>query len=93
MDMPGNDEDFSVSQDEPPPATSPQASGLSVLDWAALIAIVAGGLNSGLIAAVDLDVFGRFLPAGFVTRAVYGLIGLAALHCVVLLFRLGEGGD
>ncbi len=38
MDMPGNDEDFSVSQDDPPPATSPQASGLSVLDWAALIA-------------------------------------------------------
>ena len=93
MDMPGNDDDFSLPQDEPQSAAPAQAAGLSTLDWLALIATVAGGLNSGLIAAVDLDVFARLLPSGFAVRAVYGLIGLAALHCVVLLFRLGEGGD
>ncbi|KGD86915.1 hypothetical protein JL37_28840 [Achromobacter sp. RTa] len=93
MDMPGNNEDFSVPADEASPAIPDEARALSALDWAALIAIVAAGLNIGLIAAVDLDVFSTVLPAGFVLRAVYGLIGLAALRCVVLLFRFGEGGN
>jgi uncharacterized membrane protein YuzA (DUF378 family) len=30
------------------------------------------------------------LPSAAATRSVYGLIGLAALYSVVLLFRLGE---
>lgn len=93
MDMPGNDEGFPAPQDEPATAGPARPPSLSTLDWAALIAIVAGGLNSGLIAAVDLDVFARILPSALAVRAVYGLIGLAALHCVVLLFRLGDGVD
>ncbi|MGE8685981.1 MAG: DUF378 domain-containing protein [Achromobacter sp.] len=93
MDMPGENEDFSASADEAASPNPDEARGLSVLDWAALIAIVVSGLNSGLIAAVDLDVFSAVLPSGFALRAAYGLIGLAALRCVVLLFRLGEGAD
>lgn len=64
--------------------------GLSVLDWTALIAVVAGGLNSGLIAAVNLDVVAKILPHAAAARVVYGLIGLAALYSVVLLFRLAD---
>lgn len=64
--------------------------GFSVLDWTALIAVVAGGLNSGLIAAVNLDVVAKILPHAAAARVVYGLIGLAALYCVVLLFRLAD---
>jgi len=63
---------------------------LSMLDWTALIAVVAGGLNSGLIAAVNLDVIGKILPHAAAARVVYALIGLAALYCVVLLFRLAD---
>lgn len=62
--------------------------GLRPLDWAALVVLVAGGLNSGLIGAVNLDVFALMLPGFAGGRMVYGLVGLAALHCVVLLFRL-----
>ncbi|WP_447919875.1 DUF378 domain-containing protein [Achromobacter aegrifaciens] len=92
--MPGKNEDFSELEEEPAPAAvPPEARGLSVLDWSALIAVVAGGLNSGLIAAVDLDVFARILPSAIATRSVYGLIGLAALYSVVLLFRLGQEPD
>jgi len=91
MDMPGNEEDFSDLEEDPaPPPVPPEARGLSLLDWSALIAVVAGGLNCGLIAAVDLDVFAKVLPSAAATRSVYGLIGLAALYSVVLLFRLGE---
>ncbi|MFJ3460354.1 DUF378 domain-containing protein [Achromobacter spanius] len=63
---------------------------LSALDWTALIAVVAGGLNSGLIAAVNLDVVAKILPHAAAARVVYGLIGIAALYCVVLLFRLAD---
>jgi len=68
---------------------SPTCS-LSALDWTALIAVVAGGLNSGLIAAVNLDVIAKILPHAAAARVVYGLIGIAALYCVVLLFRLAD---
>lgn len=76
--------------DEPASMLDP-GRRLSVLDWTALIAVVAGGLNCGLIAAVNLDVFAKILPYA-ASRAIYGLIGVAALYCVVLLFRLGEEG-
>lgn len=79
---------------EPDLPTDPERDlarrGLSVLDWTALIAVVAGGLNSGLIAAVNLDVVSKMLPHAAAARAVYGVIGLAALYCVVLLFRLAD---
>lgn len=55
--------------------------------------MVAGGLNTGLIAAVNLDLFARVLPWAMAARTAYGLVGLAALHCVVLLFRLGAEAD
>lgn len=63
---------------------------LSALDWTALIAVVAGGLNTGLIAAVNLDVIAKILPHPAAARVVYALIGIAALYCVVLLFRLAD---
>lgn len=63
---------------------------LSVLDWTALIAVVAGGLNSGLIAAVNLDVIAKILPHATAARVIYAFIGVAALYCVVLLFRLAD---
>jgi len=93
MDMPGNNEDLSATRAGVAPAGPEEERGLSILDWSALIAIVTGGLNSGLIAAVDLDVFATILPSAIAVRVVYGLIGLAALRCVVLLFRLGADAD
>lgn len=75
---------------EPQPDAEGSRRGLSVLDWSALMAVVAGGLNCGLIAAVNLDVAAKLLPNPTAARVVYGVVGLAALHCVVLLFRLAE---
>lgn len=74
----------------PEDATDGARRNLSTLDWIALIAVVAGGLNSGLIAAVNLDVIAKILPHATAARVVYALIGIAALYCVVLLFRLAD---
>lgn len=93
IDVPGDSEVFSTPEAETTAAGDPRGRELSRLDWLALIAVVAGGLNCGLIAAVNLDVFAKVLPYTVATRAVQGLIGLAALHCVVLLFRLAEAPD
>lgn len=87
--FPIRDEVFSTGMAESPAGAEPRGRELSWLDWVALIALVAGGLNCGLIAAVNLDVFAKILPHAAATRAAQGLIGLAALHCVVLLFRWG----
>ncbi|OAE54595.1 DUF378 domain-containing protein [Achromobacter mucicolens] len=80
--------------DEDPPAPESGRAearrGLSVLDWMALMTVVAGGLNSGLIAAVNLDVVAKILPHAAAARTVYGVIGVAALYCVVMLFRLAD---
>ena len=88
-----NDEALLAADATDVPLDAERPRGLAPLDWIALIALVAGGLNTGLIAAVNLDLFARVLPWAMATRALYGLVGLAALHCVVLLFRLGAEAD
>lgn len=90
MDMSGESEEIAAREEELAAKAAGRQRGLSVLDWAALIAVVAGGLNCGLIAAVNLDVIARVIPNATVTRGIQGIIGLAALHCVVMLFRWGE---
>lgn len=85
--------DGSESDEDPPspePARGQARRCLSVLDWVALIAVVAGGLNSGLIAAVNLDVIAKIFPHLAAARTIYGVIGIAALYCVVMLFRLAD---
>ncbi|CAB3870376.1 DUF378 domain-containing protein [Achromobacter piechaudii] len=90
MDMSGESEEIAAREEELAAKAAGRQRELSVLDWAALIAVVAGGLNCGLIAAVNLDVIARVIPNATVTRGIQGIIGLAALHCVVMLFRWGE---
>ena len=59
---------------------------LGVRDWLALTVLVCAGLNAGLIAAVNLDLM-QVLPSSWpwAPRVVQAVIGLAALHAVVLL--------
>ena len=62
------------------------------MDKIALSLAVIGGLNWGLVALFQFDLvawlFGSSAALG--SRIVYGLIGLAALWCVTLLFRNSE---
>lgn len=61
----------------------------NALDWIALILVIIGGLNWGLLGAFNLDLvaqlFGDMTPA---SRAVYILVGIAALYTLSLLARL-----
>ena len=60
-----------------------------VLDRIALILVVVGALNWGLIGLFGLDlvafIFGGQMAV--VSRVIYALVGLGGLWCVSLLFR------
>ena len=59
------------------------------MDKIALSLAVVGGLNWGLVSLFQFDLvawlFGSSAALG--SRIIYGLIGLAALWCVTLLFK------
>ncbi len=64
---------------------------LNALDWVALVLMVIGGINWGLVGALDLDLVAILLgPGSMASRVVYMGVGLAALYGVVLMARLGR---
>ena len=60
-----------------------------MLDRIALILAVVGGLNWGLVGLFGFDlvawIFGG--QTAFLSRIVYGLVFIAGLWCISLLFR------
>jgi len=62
------------------------------MDKGALSLVIIGAINWGLIALFKFDlvawIFGGQLTVG--ARIVYGLVGLAGLWCISLLFKRRE---
>lgn len=53
------------------------------LDLAALVLVVIGGLNWGLVGALDIDLVETLLGSfPILQKAVYILVGLAALYTI-----------
>lgn len=59
------------------------------MDTIALILSIIGSLNWGLVALFKFDlvawIFGG--QSALLSRIIYGLVGLAGLWCITLLFR------
>ncbi len=86
-----------MSTTTPPPYAgpaerSPQPSFMpTVLDWIALLLVIIGGLNWGLVGAFDVDLVALlFGDMTLLTRAVYALVGIAALYSLSLLARFSR---
>lgn len=65
---------------------------LSVLDWVAVILVIIGGLNWGLV-AIDsgYNVVSILLGADTsLSRIVYGLVGLSAIYLLVTVGKLAR---
>ena len=66
-----------------------RSTGWSGLDWAAILLMIVGGINWGLVGIADVNLvtalFGADAP---LTRAVYIVVGLAALYGVYLLSKM-----
>lgn len=64
---------------------------LSVLDWVALILVVIGGLNWGLVGALNVDLVAViFGDMSALSRIVYILVGLAAIYVIITSGKLGK---
>ncbi|PWF41533.1 DUF378 domain-containing protein [Massilia glaciei] len=64
-------------------------SNMSALDWIAMVLMIVGGINWGLVGLYNIDLvatlLGTMTPAA---RAVYVLVGLAALYSLYLAVKL-----
>ncbi len=64
---------------------------LTVLDWVAMVLVIIGGLNWGLVAmspSYDLvaGLFGG--TEAIIAKIVYGLVGIAAIYLVFVVAKL-----
>lgn len=59
---------------------------VNIIKYIALILILAGALNWGLVGAFHFNVVAHFLgETSMATRVIYGLIGLAGLYKIFLI--------
>jgi uncharacterized membrane protein YuzA (DUF378 family) len=55
----------------------------NALDWIALVLVIIGGLNWGLVGLLDLDLVAAIFGEGSaISRIIYILVGLAALYMI-----------
>jgi len=74
-----------------PRAVGARASSMSTVDWIAMILLIVGGLNWGLVGLLDIDLVAALFGDGSaVSRIVYILVGLAALWCLYTATKLGS---
>ena len=59
---------------------------LSALDWIALILVIIGALNWGLVGFFNYDLVGAIFggTSATVSRVIYALVGLSALYMIYL---------
>jgi hypothetical protein len=53
---------------------------MNVLDWIAFVLVIIGGLNWGLVGALNYNVVYTIFGIGTVADVVYILVGLSALY-------------
>ncbi len=67
-------------------------SKLNSLQWVALILIIVGGLNWGLVGLLNFDLVAAiFGMMSALSRIVYILVGLSAIYTLGSLGRLAKG--
>jgi len=62
------------------------------MDRLALVLVIIGALNWGLIALFQFDLVASLFggQSALLSRVVYGLVGLAGLYSITLLFKERE---
>lgn len=64
---------------------------LSAIDWIAIILVIIGALNWGLVGVMNLDlvklIFGDMTV---LSRIVYSLVGLASIYLLLITPKLGK---
>ncbi len=66
---------------------------LSVLDWVSMVLLIIGGLNWGLIGLLRLDLVNTLFGEGWVARAVYILVGVAAVYALLAAGKMRKQSE
>ena len=59
----------------------------NTLDWIALILLIIGGLNWGLVGLFNWNLVAKVLGTGILANIVYDLVGLAAIYTIYFLIK------
>jgi uncharacterized membrane protein YuzA (DUF378 family) len=64
---------------------------LNAIDWVALVLVIVGGLNWGLVGAFKYNLVDSIFGAGStLARIVYVLVGLAAVYLIYTATKLAQ---
>lgn len=64
---------------------------LNIIDWIAIILVIVGGLNWGLVGAFNFDLVATIFGVMTVlSKTVYILVGLAALYLIYTAKKLAK---
>lgn len=61
----------------------------TTVDWLAMIFVIVGGLNWGLIGLFNYDIVAAIF-GGMLSRIIYVLVGLAALYMIYFATKTGS---
>lgn len=65
---------------------------LNAVDWIAMVLLIVGGVNWGLVGLINLDLvamlFGEMTQ---ISRIVYLLVGLSGLYAIYMAIKLSMG--
>lgn len=62
---------------------------LNVIDWIALVLLIVGGLNWGLVGLLNFDLVAYiFGSMSMLSAIVYDLVGLSAVYIAVIAMKL-----
>ena len=64
---------------------------LNALDWLALVLVIVGGLNWGLVGIFNFDLVATiFGDMSGLSKVVYALVGLAAVYLAAISMKLAK---
>lgn len=58
------------------------------IDWLAMILVIIGGLNWGLVGLFGYNLVTAIFSEGTVANVIYDLVGLAALYMIYMVFKM-----
>ena len=61
------------------------------LDWTALVLVIIGGINWGLVGFFSFDLVAAiFGDMTVISRIIYGLVGLSAIYLAAIAAKMGR---
>lgn len=74
--------------------TSTSTNRMTAVDWIAMVLLIVGGINWGLIGLLNFNLVAAiFGEMSAITRVVYTLVGLSALYSIYTSVKMSNTTD